>query len=127
MIWRYLIAAILGLHGVIHAIGFAATWRLGQINAISTTPTFPSGLGSGTTLVQFLGLLWLLLAVAFVGAAVGVASGAGWWRLLAAAAAVLSLVLCLAWWNDAKFGLAIDIAILAGLAITTWVVRPALT
>ena len=38
---------------------------------------------------------------------------------------MLSLLLCLAWWNDAKAGVVIDLLILVGLLIATWVVRPA--
>jgi hypothetical protein len=43
---------------------------------------------------------------------------AAWWRRTAETAAVLSLALCVAWWNDAKAGAFIDIAILIGLVAT---------
>jgi hypothetical protein len=122
---RIVIAILLGLHGLIHALGFAATWQLGQVNAISSVPSFPSDFAPGSALPRLLGVLWLLLLFAFLGSAVGLAARSPWWKALLVAAAVVSLVLCLVWWNDAKFGLAIDVVILFILATTTWVVRPA--
>jgi hypothetical protein len=124
MVLRYVIAVLLALHGLIHTLGFAATWQLGQITAIPSTPTFPSGLLAGSALPRLLGVLWLLLALAFIGAAVGLATTAAWWRGLLFLAAVVSLALCVAWWNDAKFGFVIDIIILLGVAAATWVVHP---
>ena len=121
MIWRFLIAALLGLHGLIHLIGSAATWRLGQPTVVSAVPGYPAGLAVGGVPARALGVLWLVATLGFLLAAVGLASETSWWRGLGAAAAVLSLLLCLAWWNDAKAGAIIDVAILIGLAIATWV------
>jgi hypothetical protein len=39
MVWRYLIGALIALHGLIHAIGFSATWSLGKATVVSATPT----------------------------------------------------------------------------------------
>jgi len=116
---RYVIAVAIGLHGLIYAIGFAATWRLVRFNSFSNTPTFPRGLGSASLLLMVLGVFWLVVVVAFAAAAVGLASRRSWWPFLAAGAAVLSLFLCLAWWNDAKAGVAINTLILIGLVATT--------
>ena len=124
MALRYLVAVILALHGLIHTLGFAATWGLGQINAISSTPTFPGGLATGGAVPRLLGVVWLLLAVAFIVAAVGLATTSAWWKALLLAATMVSLLLCVAWWSDAKFGLVIDAIILVVLAATTWIVRP---
>ena len=124
IVLRYGVAILLALHGLIHALGFAATWRLGQITAIASTPTFPSGLVAGSALPRFLGVLWLLLTLAFISAAVGLATKTAWWKGLLIVATVVSLALCVAWWNDAKFGFAIGILILMVLAAARWVVRP---
>jgi hypothetical protein len=53
--------------------------------------------------------------VAFLTAAVGVVTVAPRWKGLAGGAALLSLQLCLASWNDAKAGVVIDLLILVGL------------
>ena len=66
----------------------------------------------------------MLLTLAFIRAAVGLATQMAWWKLVLVLATVVSLALCIAWWNDAKFGIVIDIVILIVLAATTWVARP---
>src|ERR1700719_323930 len=106
MVLRYAVAILLTLHGLIHTLGFAATWRLSQITAISSTPALPSGLVAGSALPRFLGVLWLLLTLAFIGAAAGLATQTAWWKVLLVVATVVSIALCIAWWNDAKFGFA---------------------
>jgi hypothetical protein len=123
--WKYLIAIAFTLHGLIHALGFAATWQIGSISAVSSTPTLIGDLSEGGTAVRVIGLLWLASLIGFVASAGGLAGNFGWWRPVATAAAVLSLALCLAWWTDAKAGVVIDLAILAGLAVTARVARPA--
>jgi hypothetical protein len=122
--WRYLVGAVFSFHGLIHIMGFAATWQLGQFSAVSRTPMVPSGLAGGSMAVLLLGVLWLVAALAFLAAAVGVTFRAAWWRGTAFGAALLSLLLCLAWWHDAWFGAVIDLAILAGLAVFGWLPRP---
>ena len=63
------------------------------------------------------GVLWLLTAIAFWIAAYGALAGRAWWVRMTAITAVVSLALCLLAWPDASIGAAIDIAILAALAI----------
>lgn len=121
--WRYLVVGLFASHGVVHTMGFAATWRLGQITAIPTTPAFPPGLSAGSPIALVLGVFWVTAAVGFIGAAVGLAISARGWRFVAAGAALLSLLLCLAWWNTAPVGVAIDVAILIGAMASAWTRR----
>jgi hypothetical protein len=121
--WRVLVGAFFGLHGLIHIMGFAATWQLGQSSSVSRTPMVPSGLAAGSPAVLLLGVLWLVATFAFLAAAAGVTFRAAWWRGVALGAAVLSLLLCLAWWHDAWLGAVIDLAILTGLAVSGWIPR----
>lgn len=123
--WKYVVAAVFLLHGLIHALGFTATWRIGSVAAVSSTPTLFVGLSAGSVPVRILGVVWLAALVGFVLSAVGLVGDFTWWRPLATASVVVSLALCLAWWNDAKAGVVIDVAILVGLAVTAWVARPA--
>jgi hypothetical protein len=113
---RYLAAIGLAVHGLIHVLGFAATWRVGRITAVSAIPTLPGGLTEGSAPVRLLGLLWLVALAGFVVAAIGIIADFPWWKHEAAASALLSLILCIAWWKDAKAGVAIDVVILLGLA-----------
>jgi len=121
---RYLVVALFVLHGLIHVMGFAGVWRLSGFDAVSSVPTLPPHLTAGSPLVASLGILWLAVAVIFLAAAAALAMSNAWWRIAAAVAAILSLLLFLMWWNDAPFGAVIDIAILAGLTISTWITRP---
>ena len=66
---------------------------------------------------RIVGVLWLLTAIAFWVAAYGALRGRAWWLPLTAATAAVSLALCLAAWPDASIGAAIDVAILAALAV----------
>ena len=113
----YIVAIGLALHGLVHALGFAAAWRLGAVSAVSATPSLVS-IAEGSPLARILGLLWLGVALTFVVAAGGLVATTSWWRIVTASAAVLSLVLCVAWWNNAKAGMALDVAILIGLVAT---------
>jgi hypothetical protein len=124
MVWKYLVAVGFALHGLIHSMGFMATWQLGKISAVSAAPNLLSGVAAGSGPAKVLGLLWLAALIAFLSSAGGLVTGQSWWLPLAAAAAVLSLALSIVWWNDAKFGALIDIAILLGLAVTALVARP---
>ncbi len=36
---RYLFAVILAGHGLVHVMGFAATWQIAKLSAISSTPS----------------------------------------------------------------------------------------
>jgi hypothetical protein len=124
MVMRYLIALVLGLHGLINAMGFAATWGLAKL-PISASPEVLPQLTSGGGVVRVFGILWLLAAIGFVVGAAGLASASTWWKGLTLSAALLSLTLCVAWWTDAKAGAVIDIVILVGLAAVSRVPRPA--
>jgi hypothetical protein len=109
-------AAILGLHGLIHVLGFLSAWQVGDLaTALSSAPFYPSGLAIGSPVVLVLGMLWLVTMAAFLIATIGVVTGASWWRSMAVSAALVSLVLCLAWWNDAWFGALVDIAVVIGV------------
>ena len=122
-IWRWLVIALLTLHGLVHMVGFAAVWGLGQPGAVTRVPAIPAGLTAGSPAVLALGVLWLIAMAAFLAAAAGLLIHAAWWRVVAAGAAALSLLLCAAWWNDALVGIIINVAILAGLALQTWAMR----
>jgi hypothetical protein len=81
----------------------------GKATVVSATATYPGRLVTGATSVRVLGVLWVVAMVAFLAAAVGVVTVAPRWKGLAGGAAVLSLLLGLAWWNDAKAGVVIDL------------------
>jgi hypothetical protein len=112
---NYLLAALLALHGALHGLGFVSSWRLGR-GVPLMSPTLLGSVAPDGTLMRALGLLWLLPVAGFGLAAVGLALGLPVTPLLAASA-LLSLSLCVLWWNDARVGFAVDIAIIVGLVL----------
>lgn len=116
--WRYLIAALLALHGLVHTVGFLAAWQLRAIAGVTATPSFPT-LDAGATPVLALGSLWLVAGAGFIVGGTGLATQTPWWIPVTAFAALLSLVLATMWWQSAPIGIAIDVAVLGFLLIAT--------
>lgn len=63
--WRYVVGALLALHGLIHATGLAASWQLGDRPDVTAAPSVAS-LRPGSPIVLVLGVLWLIAGAAFV-------------------------------------------------------------
>lgn len=119
---NYIVAAFLGLHGIAHLVGFLGTWGLMPATAGSATlPGMPFGLARGGAAAKTLGVLWLVGLAAFMLAAIALALDTSWWQTALVGAAAFSLVLSALWYQAAKIGLAIDVALLAGFALRTWV------
>ena len=118
---NYIFAAILGLHGLVHGLGFVGSWGLGTGVPVMS-PTLIAGIDPDGALMRAIGLLWLLPVVGFGVAAVGLALGLPTKPVLIAST-LLSLGLCITWWGDAKMGVAIDAAILIALISTSWVAQ----
>jgi hypothetical protein len=114
---KYILVALLALHGIVHGFGFGATWRIGPAGSVSATPSLIPGLAPDGALAHVLGIIWLIALLAFVGAAFGLLTDGAWWRIAAAVAAVVSLALCIAWWSDGKAGAVIDIGILVAIVV----------
>ena len=81
-------------------------------------------LGDGATSV-LASVLAGVAGVAFVAAGVGIVVQAPWWRTLAIAASILSIVVIVALWNgvptsSAAFALAFDVVVLVALVVVHW-------
>lgn len=115
-VWRYLLAALLALHGLVHVAGFAAAWQPGGLQGVSATSSF-SGLQAGTPAALFLGVLWLVAGAGFVAGGGLLALRRHWWSTVTACTAVLSLALCVMWWQSAAVGIAADAVVLGFLVL----------
>lgn len=89
---RFVISALLFLHGLIHLMGFVKPWGFAEVPQLSG----PTDRG--------LGLLWLLTALLLVIAAVLRAIDRDAWWAPAALGVVLSQALILSQWSDARAG-----------------------
>ena len=99
-------------HGVAHMVGFFAAWRPGTIPELSHKTTVLAGrLDLGEAGIKIAGVLWLLMAMCFVGAGVIV-----WVRGASAVGAILwaataSAVLCVFEWPDSQIGVVVNLGI----------------
>ena len=127
--WRLWIGIVLILHGVGHLLGVLAVTSLGgdNWNARSWLLTDPLGDGAAKALSV---ALWVIgFAVFVVGglALLEIGFPESWWKPLAVAGAVLSLVALALFWNafpalfPNKIGaIAVNVTALTGILITNW-------
>jgi len=109
---RYVLAAILALHGLIHLLGPAKAFRWAEVPQLHL-PVTPRA-----------GALWLAAAVLLVASAVLVGLGARWWWVVALPGVVLSQWLIVQAWGDAKFGTVANLIVLVPLLLAALDARP---
>ena len=105
-IFRFLLAAVLVVHGLIHALGFVQGFRLAVLAPLHQ----PIGPGAG--------LLWLAAALLLVAGGALLLAGARRWWAPALAGVVLSQMLIVSAWQDAKYGMVANaIVLVASLGV----------
>jgi hypothetical protein len=110
---RYVIGLLLVLHGIAHSVGFIGAWEL----APEKVPYTPVGILApmGRMGMRVFGGMWAIAAIAFVIVGYGAFRDLSWWRPATIIAAAISLVMCLLALPGARFGVLVDIVILASL------------
>lgn len=115
---RLIIAIAMVLHGAAHLVGFAESWQLSMTERAPYKTTVLDGrLNLGAVGIRVAGSLWLLAALAFGLVAAGAAVNAEWWAAVALPTAIASLVLSLVWWPESRIGVAVNMLLLAALAM----------
>lgn len=102
---RYILAFILLIHGGIHCMGFSKAFGYGNITAITKT------------ISKAAGTVWLLVFLIFTGAVILLLLKKQIWWLPAVIAVVVSQILIIMVWQDAKFGTIANILVLAAAII----------
>jgi len=97
---KYLFAFILLIHGLIHFMGFAKAYNYGNITQLTKYISKP------------VGLLWLFTAILFIVSVLLFLMKKESWPIIAIIAAVISQILIITVWKDAKFGTILNIIIL---------------
>jgi hypothetical protein len=103
----YLFAFIVFIHGLIHLIGFAKAFGYGNITQLTKEISKP------------MGMVWLATAILFAVAMIGFLMKKESWPVLAVIAVIISQVLIITVWKEAKFGTIANVIILAW-AILSW-------
>lgn len=107
---KYIFSALIFLHGAIHLMGFAKAFGYAPIENIHSVISKTSG------------LFWLLACILFLVAGVAFLAKADWWYFVAFIAALLSTILIITVWQDAKFGTIANVIILIAsiIGFGTW-------
>jgi hypothetical protein len=107
------LAGLMAIHGVAHWVGFAVPWRILQAEEMPySTRVLGGRLDVGDAGIRVVGIAWLLLGIAFL-----VVAGAAWasrpdWPVLAAAASVVSIVMCVIGLPAARIGIRVNVVLL---------------
>ena len=110
VMWRYIIAAFLILHGIGHSGGywfFRKSWL---------SPSLTEG-----TLKWVFVVVWLVAMIGNIAAGVGLLQMHSWWRTWAVAASVISLIVSALYIQSPAFNAAAaDVIILVALLVLHW-------
>lgn len=104
---KIIIAAFILLHGLIHVMGFAKAFGYGEIKQLRLPISQPAG------------LVWMITACLFIGTVALYILKKEYWWMLAVPALIISQVIIVMSWKDAKFGTIANILILIA-AIISW-------
>lgn len=91
------------LHGLIHLLGFAKAFGFAELPQL-TQPISP-----------FVGVLWLTAGLLFLAAAGSLFLWPRWWWAVGACAIVVSMLIIVPSWTDAKFGALANLIALVGV------------
>jgi hypothetical protein len=99
-------------------VGFLNQTFLVGVDDRTTNPALVlSGLARDHWSIRLLGVLWLLLAIGFFAAGVGVLQGAEWVVPVLWAVTIPSTLLSIMWVREAPFGLVANLIVLAVLIV----------
>lgn len=91
---------VLFIHGLIHILGFLKAFQFVEINQLTQNISKP------------MGIFWLAAVILFLAAAIQIISNQDLWWITALAAVILSQILLILFWQDAKFGTIANIIVL---------------
>ncbi len=97
---RFAFIFIVFTHGLIHLLGFAKEWNLMSVSQLSGKTLLPFN----ENLSKFLGTLWLLPFLALMAVGLAFLWKKEWWMYLALISIIISQLLIVLYWPDAKAG-----------------------
>ncbi len=113
---RLILAPLLALHGAVHVLGFVVPWKLAEPEGFSYSTTLLCGrIDVGDGGIRVIGVVWLLVALAFVGVGAGLWFRAAWWWPAALAVTAISLVLTVFSLPQAVAGVVLNVVLLGAI------------
>ena len=104
---KYIFAFILFIHGLIHLMGFAKAFGYGNMTELTKEISKP------------IGTIWLITAALFLVSFVFLLAKEESWPVVTLVAVVISQLLIISVWKDARFGTIANVVVLVG-AILSW-------
>ena len=104
-IMKFILLAIIIIHGLIHILGFVKAFNLAEVNQLTRNISKPAG------------LFWLFAAILFILTAFFYFLGRDWWWIIGSSAVIISQVLIIRSWSDAKYGTIINLILIALIVI----------
>ena len=117
---KFVVLGLLVVHGLIHGMGFAVTWKLAELQGISRVPAVLARSEPSDALIKFLGLVWLVAGVSFLVAGGLVLANSAAWRPIAIGAAVISMIVIVLGWKDAPMGAVANAFVVATALSAPW-------
>ena len=109
--FKWILVGIMVIHGLIHLVGTLMEFEIMEFEDMS-----------GKTLVSLsdntkkvVGVIWLVIVVLFLISSYSLATDQDWWQELTIISIILSQILIIIWWHDAKFGTIANVLIIAGM------------
>lgn len=121
---RIVAVLILIVHGIGHVMAPVSAWVPGGSAFSRGSWLLSPGVTIDSAAGRALAVLWIIPLVGFIGGAIGLWTGAGWWREALLVSSVVSIVVVLPWWRVMPTGsylgaLAVDLLVLVAL-LTPW-------
>jgi len=104
---KYLFSILVLAHGLIHLMGFLKAFGIAAINQLTKEISKP------------MGILWLFVTIVLITTAFFYFIKNEYWWLMAISGAILSQLLIIGYWHDAKFGTIANVIILL-IAVPVW-------
>lgn len=104
---KFVIAGLILIHGLIHFMGFAKAFNYGDMKHLSIPISKPAG------------MMWMVTAFLFTATVVLFLMKKEYWWMIAVPAVIISQIVIMMSWKDAKFGTMANILILI-VAILSW-------
>ncbi len=103
---KYIFSILIFLHGAIHIMGFVRGFKIAQISNLQTDISL------------FSGIFWLVAFLLFTLSAVYFALDKDVWLYFAIPAIIISSILIESTWSDAKYGMILNVIILAVVVVS---------
>ncbi|WP_104523651.1 hypothetical protein [Blastococcus atacamensis] len=117
---RTLAAVVLVIHGLVHLMGTSLLWKWGQPGELHYGDVRPE---AGSTAAMVVGGAWLIALLLYLVTAALLATGRPAWRPVGLLAALVSTVVLVPSASIAWAGLAVDVAVFVGVAVSVTAVK----